>query len=132
MSTSFVLELQKAIYSTLSGDATLGALISGVFSHVPQGTVFPYVVMGEGESQDYSTKTSTAEIITSELFVLSRERGAKETLDIMARVKELLHQVSLSLTGCTLVYLRFNTAEITQEKESLTWEGRLTFLALVE
>lgn len=132
MTTDCMFELQKAVYATLSGDATLTNMVTGVFSHVPERTTFPYIVLGEADSQDFSTKTSIAEMIIMPVLIFSRVRGSKEALDIMARVKELLNQAALVLVGCSLVNMRFISAEITQTKETLTWEGNVTFRAIVE
>lgn len=129
---SALFALQKAVYAALTEDATLMAMVSGVHSHVPERTAFPYIVIGEGVVKDHSTKTGEMEEITATVFVFSRARGSKETLDIMARVKELLDDAALVLTGYSLVYLRFVNAEVTQAREVLTWQGVLTFKALVE
>lgn len=125
-------ELQKAMYKALTRDETLMAMVSGVFSHVPEHTAFPYVVIGEGMAKDHSTKTVKIEEVTSVIFVFSRERGSRNALDIMARVKELLDGAALGLNGYWLVYLRFTATEITQVREILTWQGTVTFQALVE
>jgi hypothetical protein len=42
------LAVQRAIYRTLAEDDELQSLVSGVFDDVPEGTEFPYVVIGEG------------------------------------------------------------------------------------
>ena len=125
-------ELQKALYVLLTGDGELMGQISGVFNHVPQDTAFPYVIIEKMVSQDHSTMTSTAEEIAVTLSVFSRTRGSKEALTIMARVKALLHQASLSLTGCALIYLRFDSSDIAQVEEGLTWQATITFNALIE
>ena len=49
--------LQERIYSTLNGDSTLGALITGVFDGVPDGQTLPIVVIGEQTSNDNGSKT---------------------------------------------------------------------------
>lgn len=132
MTVNYAFKLQKAIYETLSGDSSLSALVSGVFNHVPQDSSFPYIVIGEAESSDYSTVTTTAEEVMSTVLVFSRARGSKEALTIMGEIKALLHQASLSLTGCTLIYLRMQGSNISQVKETLTWQGTLIFKALIE
>ena len=48
--------LQERIYSTLNGDSTLGALITGVFDGVPDGQALPIVVIGEQTSNRFRNK----------------------------------------------------------------------------
>ena len=45
--------LQSTIYSTLSGDSTLTSTLgASVFDDVPESTSFPYVVLGEENTQE--------------------------------------------------------------------------------
>ena len=51
--------LQKAIYSRLSGGSITDEnddAITGVFDDVPEGTAYPYVVMGEETATNIGTK----------------------------------------------------------------------------
>lgn len=56
--------LQVGLYMLLSGDATLDALITGVYDHVPEDAEPPYVVIGEmlaspdGAHGSYGRQTS--------------------------------------------------------------------------
>lgn len=132
MTVNAMLELQKAIVEALTGDVTLMALVEGVYNHVPQDSAFPYIVVGEATSSDYSTMTTQAEEITSTVLVFSRARGSKQSLEIMARLRELLHNAALALDGCTLIFQRFQEASITQTEDTNTWQGTVEFKALIE
>ena len=51
-------ELQKTIFTTLNGDSTITSTFSAtVHDHVPQGTSFPYIVIGEETMTDESSAT---------------------------------------------------------------------------
>jgi hypothetical protein len=133
MSTSCMFELQKAMYRALTADEALMAMLhGGVFTYVPQGTKFPYVVLGEASAKDYSTSTSLAEEIIATLMVFSRERGNKEVLDCLSCIRDVLHGAHLPLQGCVLVNLRFASVVVTRMRETMTWQGNIAFRAVVE
>ena len=52
-------ELQKSVFGVLNSanitDAA-GSAITGVFDDVPEGTAYPYIVVGEESSNNISTK----------------------------------------------------------------------------
>ena len=107
--------LQQAIYQTLTADSTLMALITGVFDRPPQGTAFPYVTIGESSGSDWSSKTTTGMEHNFILHIWSREGGRKQTAQIMERLHTLLHQVILTVTGQTMILMRFAASSILLE-----------------
>jgi hypothetical protein len=125
-------ELQKAVYAALSGDGTLSGMVSGVFSHVPQDTVFPYIKFDSIRSLDWSSKSTSGVQVTLNLAVFSRGRGVKEALNIMAEIKRILGDSTLSMTGCTIVSLKFIESKATHLADGTTWLGNIVFNALVE
>jgi len=132
MSTFSHLPLQKAIYQTLTNDATLMALVVGVFDRPPQGTAFPYITLGESAGSDWSTKTTTGMEQNVTLHVWSREGGRAEAASIMERIHTLLHQAPLSVTGQTLVSIRFSASNILLENDGWTYQGVMTFQAFLQ
>lgn len=125
-------ELQKRLYETLTADTTLMALISGVYDQVNPTANFPFVVIGEGESRDRSTKTTTGAEVNFTLYVYSREGGRKQTLTILERLHALLHQASLALTGHTLVLMRFIASDTALLSDGLTTRGTARFRAITQ
>jgi len=124
--------LQKSIYQTLTNDSTLMGLVVGVFNRPPQGTDFPYVTLGESAGSDWSTKTTTGMEQNVTLHVWSREGGRAEAASIMQRLYTLLHQVNLSVTGQTLVSIRFAASAILLENDGWTYQGVMKFQAFLE
>jgi hypothetical protein len=123
--------LQKAIYQTLSGDATLMGLVTGVYDRPPQGSAFPYITLGESEGRDWSTKTTSGmEQIVSQ-HVWSREGGRKQASLIMERIHTLLHDAGLSVEGQTLISLRFSASSLNLENDGWTYHGILRFRAFM-
>ncbi len=133
MNDNRMVALQQAVFGVLSGDGTLGAMISGVYDRVPEGTVLPYVVFGPVSAQDAAHTTRQAERMTMELRVYSRQAGRRELLDITARVYDLLHHQPPAISDeSRVVWLRVETVNATLLKDGMTWEGRLLARALVE
>lgn len=127
--------VQAAVYSTLTGDSTLQAIIGNparVFDTMPQDTDFPYVVIGENEAAAFDTKTEDGMEQTFTLHSWSRYDGLKEVKDIMAAITGALDNVALSVTGHDLVYLRFTFAATFLDPDGRTRHGVQRFRCLTQ
>ena len=125
------LELQKSIFNALDGDSTLQNLVTDVYDFVPENTAFPYVKVGEETSLDNGTKTLQGNEQTLVIHTFSRYRGSKEVKEIMSRIYALLHESSLSVTGASLVNLRFEFSDVIKENDGFTSHGLQRFRAIV-
>ena len=118
--------LQQAIFTALDG-ATIndadGNAITGVFDDVPENTAYPYVQVGDDSMADNSTKDLDGNIHSIVIHTWSRYRGDKEAKEIMARVYDLLHNSSLSVSGASLVNARFDTSDILTDPDGITKHG---------
>ena len=123
--------LQKAIFDKLDQDGTLQGLVTDVYDFVPESTAFPYVKIGVGSSVDNGTKTLQGNEHTLVIHTFSRYRGSKETKEIMSRIYALLHESSLSVTGASLVNLRFEFSDVIKENDGLTTHGLQRFRAVI-
>ena len=120
--------VQQAVMTLLQNDSTLGAQINGVFDHVPDKTSFPYIVLSETESRDWSTTTRAGQEHRMTLSVYSRYGGKKQVQQITERVYALLHEVTVSITGDSCVLCRFQLQEITLLNDGRTYQGDSVFL----
>lgn len=99
---------QQAIYSRLTGDATLMALITGVFDKAPEGQAFPYIDIGDGDEAPFRTFGA---LFGHETFKTVRiwtqddinSVGFKQALAIYEQVNALLDCYALSVSGQTTV-----------------------------
>jgi hypothetical protein len=131
MSTLTHNALQSALYGTLSGDATLSGMATGIFDRPAQNTDFPYITIGESVCSDWSTKTSTGTKHELEIHIWSREGGRKQTASIMERIYSLLHNQNISIIGQSLVFMRFIASSITLENDGWTYHGMLKLHAMM-
>jgi len=125
------LELQKSIFNALDGDSNLQSLVTDVYDFVPESTAFPYVKIGEETSIDNGTKTLQGNEHTLVIHTFSRYRGSKEVKEIMSRIYALLHESSLSVSGASLVNLRFEFSDVIKENDGFTSHGLQRFRAVV-
>ena len=128
-------ELQKAVYTTLRADSALQAFIGNparVYDHVPQDSLFPYVVIGEATGREFDGKSEDGMEQTLTLHSWSRDRGMQETKEIMAAVVDALDQVALTVTGHTLVLLRFEFSDTFLDPDGLTRHGVQRFRAVTQ
>lgn len=91
--------LQQAIYSKLTADAPLSALVSGVFDEVPENQTFPYVSIGsitEVQSDSHSQRGLAVDVV---LHVWSTYRGNKQAADIVAALDTVLDRQPLTVAG---------------------------------
>ncbi len=124
---------QKALYATLTADASLMALVTWVYDRVPERTAYPYLMFGPGRARDASNATAEAEMLRMELWAFSREGGRKQALDIMERVHLVLHHQYPSLTGgWRVVWLRVENVQIQLLADGITWQAVATLNMLTE
>tara|TARA_R110000796_G_scaffold149072_2_gene265946 strand:+ start:1236 stop:1640 length:405 start_codon:yes stop_codon:yes gene_type:complete len=126
------IELQKIIFSTLSGDSNLTSTLgAAVYDYVPDSSAFPYVKLGEETALDNGTKSLQGNEHTLVIHSFSRYRGSKQIKEIMSRIYALLHESSLSVSGASLVNLRFEFSDVIKENDGLTSHGLQRFRAVV-
>lgn len=125
-------EIQTGIYGGLSGDAGLGALIEGVFDHVPDKTDYPYVVIGDARARDWSSHSRNGLQVSVMIHIYSRQGGRKQALEIASRIYELLHANSLSLSGHSVAMVRHEASSIELMEDGRTYHATLEFLLLAQ
>jgi hypothetical protein len=135
MSADSQWSVQQAVYGALRGDATVQGLLGSparVFDHVPQGSPFPYLVIGDASATPFDTKTEAGLDQRLSVHTWSRYRGLKQTKDIMAAVHAVLDGQSLAVSGHTLVLLRLEFATAIVDDDGLTRHGVQRFRALTQ
>ncbi len=101
-----LLQVQKAIYDALNGNAPLDALVTGVFDEVPQTTVPPFVQFGSPTEDPWHTFGRQGWKVRVPVYVWSEYPGNKESLTILDAVTNVLDEAALTITGHTLVRCR--------------------------
>lgn len=127
------LGIQKAVYSRLTADTTLMALIQGVFDFVPDNKPFPFIRIGDPEFADWSSHTFDGAQGTYQIDIWSRPtaRGKAEALTLAEHVKRILHRAPLSVTGYATCSFRFDQASCIVDPDAVTYHGIVRFKFLM-
>lgn len=109
--------IQTAVHGLLSGDATLGGLVTGVFDNVPEGTAHPYVVMAfDSEIPDNHHGGFGRETLIT-LHTWTKARGYAEGSAITDRIMALLDHQPLTVAGFHHVATRFEFAQTLRDPD---------------
>jgi hypothetical protein len=132
--TAAALDLQEAVFAALSADAGLIDALGGAKFHdvTPADLPFPYVTFGRASSYDWSTGTEEGSEHLFALHVWSKQKGRREALALMERVRAALHDRSLALAGHHLVNLRLELTELRYDADLAVHDGTMRFRAVVE
>jgi hypothetical protein len=120
------LPLYSAIFSALSAAPPIGA---GIYDAVPQNAPYPHIEISGGRAYDWSAQALRGEETVIEIHVWSRYRGYAEARDLLGKIKDRLHQATLSLSGATFIDCRFSDMELITDADGLTRHGVIRFAA---
>jgi hypothetical protein len=128
--------VQAAVYSRLCADAGLTALLAAgvdsVFDHVPQGSAFPYIALGNLSARPMETQGGGGYDITLDIHCYSRALGMKEARGIMSAIAAVLHDADFSVSGQNLILCRMTEQETTLEPDGETRHGLQRFTIITE
>lgn len=98
--------VQTALYSTLTTDSTLMALVSGVYDSVPEPAVYPFVVIGEAIEMPANEHGSFGSRVSCTIHVWSEYRGFAQVNTMLDCLVRLLDHAPVVIGGRTLVAIR--------------------------
>lgn len=126
--------LRAAVHDALAASTPLLVALGSprVYDVPPPSPEFPYVTLGEGRVNDWSTATETGEEHLVTLHVWSRQGGHREAHEIADLVQQALHDAPLELDGYRLVNLRASGAEIRREAGGRTHHALVRLRAVIE
>lgn len=133
-------ETQKTVYSILTSDEDLAALLGGtcrVFDRVPDNAPFPYLTMQIKPWTDRGNHTF--EGLACELTIHAwyrengetRGRGDLEVQKIQKRIDELLHSTDPCVDGWDIVGLRRSFIDILKDPDNVTLHGVQKFKLMI-
>ncbi|PRX10474.1 UNVERIFIED_ORG: uncharacterized protein DUF3168 [Martelella mediterranea] len=126
--------LLGAIHRTLNSDAALSALIGAdaIFDRLLSRPRLPAIVFGECETRDYSTSTESGSEHFLTIEIWSEAHGRKTLQTIEARVKALLHDSDLSLSGFALINLLHRSTRVRRVTRTGYFLAEMRFRAVTE
>lgn len=126
--------LQKAIFETLQTDASLLALIgtNKIFSQITSKTEFPYVIISNWQTQDWSTSSDNGEQHQFDIEVWDDQPSTLRRQNIGSKIIELLHEQQLELNFGFLVNLRLESSVLHVQNGKKIQPLNLKFRAAIE
>jgi len=122
MSGTSMKKIQQAIYTKLTSDTQLMAIITGLYDDVPTNINTPYIVMGDVLETNFNTFDKSGRNTLFTLHIWSEYDGFAQCYDILERVNQLLDYQSLSVTGYNTVYCRFDTAQTLRDNDGYSFQ----------
>lgn len=131
----YYVPLMDYVVSALKADASLAALVgSNIFSHVPQGTDFPYVYV-EIEGLPFMDKDESGMDFNVQVHVYDRKSSPKSVADIRSACYDILNRagVNIALDSGTLIDIQHSgLADIFKDSDGVSWHGVIEFRAVVQ
>lgn len=134
----FGINLQRAIYQRLTGEASVMNLVTGVYDHVPQvddpedASDFPYITIGSDNLLPFDTDTSVGSDATIQIHVWSRHRGRSQIKEIQGAIYASLHRYSLPVADNHLVGVEWEWADSVMDPDGITRQGIQRFRITIE
>lgn len=128
-------ELQKLLFTTLTGTSGVMALAGGVYDRVPADpykTKTAYVSFGPSDVVDDSADCIISGEHTFQLDVWSKAVGQVEAKRLVDTIYGALHEQSLELTENALAEIRVDFRRVFVDPDGLTTHGVVTVTASIE
>jgi len=106
-------EIQKAIYSALSGNSTfMDAIGNRLYDEPPVNLAYPYTVIGDVTeiSDNRLYETGFEDTITLHIYTKPGSLGFKEAKQILEKMNDVLNLKVFDLTSYTMLICKFENA----------------------
>lgn len=127
--------LQQSIFTKITSgtltDVAGTSITTKVFDDVPEGTSYPYVIIGEETAINFGTKDKDANEHTLTIHVWSQYRGRKEIKNIMSQIYTILHNTDITVSGASLVNIRHEFEQTLLEADGITRHGVMRFRVVI-
>lgn len=115
---------QEAVYSRLSGDATLTTTLgAAVYDAVPDRAAFPYVHIAEQTETPNDAMGKTGRDVTVTIHTWTQQRSKLSMQNIQNRVDALLDRWQPTVTGWNATEVLCEFSETLDEADGLTQHG---------
>ena len=136
MSAESSWDIQAGVWNALTGHTSLTLLLangaSSILDHVPAGTTFPYVVLGEAQMHPMDSQGTSGNDMVLTLHTYSRGSGMQEARHIMAAIYDVLHDGTFAVPNQVLILCQYLSAETRLEDDGITRHGVQRFQIITE
>jgi hypothetical protein len=129
---AFNLELQKGIYSALSGNVIFNGQPVPVYDSPPKNQSYPYIVIGDDILTPFDTDTSVGAEVIAPVYIWDNYRGYKRIKSIADDVYSLLNRQAVTVTGYNVLDCMFDSGDYFLDSDGKTRRGVISFKLLLD
>jgi hypothetical protein len=119
--------IQQGVVTTLRAAPGLTSIVAGIYDRPPQGTDYPYVVIGDDTSIPFEADDMVGEECTLTIHVWSRQHGRAEAKLIMAQIYDALNRVAFDITDGYILDCMYDFSDTVREGDGTTVHGIIRF-----
>lgn len=120
------------LYDTLSTDAAITALVTGVYTYTLQETQTPYVVINIDNIRPLNASSLNAQEVEFSLNCYSSEAGYSELFDISEKLFAAMQDKTATLTGYKVVNTRFIDSRFERMTDGKGVTATLEFRSVIQ
>lgn len=119
--------MQEAV----SAAVTAAVTPVSVYDVVPDTPAYPFVLVGDDASKDWSTSEAYGEDVTVTLHVWSQDTDREEMKTLQQQIYGALHDQAVSVSGYSVAALLFVSSESVFDEEKSALHGTSKFRCLL-
>lgn len=120
--------VQAALVAALEGHAPIASVVSGIFEGAPVRAAWPYVVIDDGSTSDWSHKSGRGREHRIGLIVWDDGDSPARLHGLMAEVEAAIEGIGAALDGHRLVSLVFLGSRVVRDPDG-PWAGFVRYRA---
>lgn len=127
-------EVQKALYTALSGDSAFMTKIgSRLYDEPPTNETFPYVTIGYMIENKYNRFNNEGYEVSARLdiYTKSGRLGYKPAKEILVEMNRILNLKRFNLTGYNMIQCYYETSDTERDEDKRILSARYTILTQV-
>jgi hypothetical protein len=117
--------LQRALVATLRA-APFADALTGIYDGPPAHAVYPYVVLSDGSTSDWSHKSGRGREHRLSIAIWDDGRTPARLHDLLARAEDVIEAMPRALDGHQIAGLLFLRGRIVRDPAG-PWAGRLDY-----
>jgi hypothetical protein len=120
--------VQAAVVTALGGHMPIASVVSGIFEGAPMRAAWPYVVIDDGATSDWSHKSGRGREHRIGLSVWDDGESPVRLHQLMAEVEVAIEGIGAALDGHRLVSLVFLGSRVVRDADG-PWAGFVRYRA---
>jgi hypothetical protein len=120
--------VQAALVAALAARPALASAVSGIFDGPPPRAAYPYVLVDDGATTDWSTKTASGREHRLAITIWDDGASAARLQNLMAEAEAAIEAMPRSLTGHRVASLVFLRARVVRDPDG-PWAGLIEYRA---